>query len=133
MQFMKFILGDYINLDSNVYTGGGTDVTAEIQKFLDMAGDDFGVHIVVDGAALVSELQVSSNTIIECPSKDCGFYQIDNSDRALLTNKIWDARALGTRNVSILGGTYNQNCAHQLHHVPNYFKHRLTMIDGDAP
>lgn len=131
MQFLTFIASDYFNPDSNVRTGGGTDLTKEVQKILDMAGDDLGVRLIMDGAALVSSLELSSNTIIECPTKDCGFYQKDDSDCALVTNKIWDARKLGTRNISLIGGTYNQNCLHQQHDVENFKKRLYTPADGD--
>ena len=33
-----------------------------------------GVHLILDGAALVKGLVVHSNTTIECPNKDCGLF-----------------------------------------------------------
>ena len=119
MMIKIFLASEYVTLDSNVHTGGGTDVTDEIQKILDLAGDDFGVKLVMDGAALVKGLVVSSNTTIECLSKDCGFFQKEGSDRAVVTNKIWDTRSCKTRNISLIGGTYNQNCRNQAHDVKN--------------
>lgn len=69
------------HLDSNVYTGKGTDDTEALQKILDRAdGENVGVHLVMDGAALIKGLKLRSNTTIECLSKDCGFYLADNSD-----------------------------------------------------
>ena len=69
-------------LDSNVRTGGGTDDTAALQAVLDRAKTEGGIHLIMDGAALVSHLEVYSNTTIECLNASCGFYQKDNSDCA---------------------------------------------------
>jgi hypothetical protein len=43
-------------LDSNVNSGGGTDATESLQSVLDTARDGNGVHLVMDGAALVTHL-----------------------------------------------------------------------------
>ena len=106
------------SLDSDVRTGGGTDDTAVIQSLLDIARDEGGVHLIVDGAALVSHLTVYSNTTIECLSGDCGFYQMDDSNCAIVTNAHWDRHVIRDRNITLVGGTYNQNCLHQAHHQP---------------
>ena len=106
------------SLDSNVRTGGGTDDTRAIQSLLDIARDEGGVHLIVDGAALISGLTVYSNTTIECISADCGFYQIEQSNRAIVTNAHWDRHTIRDRNITLVGGTYNQNCLHQEHHLP---------------
>ena len=46
-------------LDSDVKNGGGTDDTAVLQGILDMAQKDgVGVHLVMDGAALITGLEV---------------------------------------------------------------------------
>lgn len=113
----RIIASEIAVLDSNVYTGGGTDVTKELQAALDMAESEGGIHLVLDGAALVSGLRVHSNTVIECPNGDCGLFLIDNTDRPLLYNDNWSAKNLTTRNVTIVGGRYNHNCAHQRHSV----------------
>ena len=105
------------DLDSNVITGGGTDVTDKLQAVLDKALTCNGVHLVIDGAALVSGLKLYSNTIIECPNKDCGLYLMDNANRPILSNADWSFKNINSRNISIIGGTYNHNCAHQLHNV----------------
>ncbi|MBR0443315.1 MAG: hypothetical protein IIX15_03155 [Clostridia bacterium] len=105
-------------LDSNVRTGGGTDDTAALQSLLDIARDGGGVHLIVDGAALVSGLTVYSNTTIECLSPDCGFYQIEQSNRAIVTNAHWDRHVIRDCNISLIGGTYNQNCLNQQHDIP---------------
>jgi len=47
-------------LDSNVTTGGGSDDTVALQRVLDRAQTDGGVHLVMDGAALITGLQVHS-------------------------------------------------------------------------
>jgi Glycosyl hydrolases family 28 len=105
-------------LDSNVHTGGGTDDTAVLQGILDLARGGGGVRLVMDGASLVSGLTVHSNTTIECLHKECGFFQGDHSDRALLMNANPSDGRIADRNISLLGGTYNQNCRNQAHHVP---------------
>ena len=105
-------------LDSNVETGGGTDDTAVLQKALDTAREGGGVHLVMDGAALGTGLRIHSNTTIECRNKACGFFQAAQSNCAVLMNANPSTGAITDRNLTLLGGTYNQNCLHQAHHVP---------------
>jgi hypothetical protein len=105
-------------LDSNVNSGGGTDDTAVLQAVLDLARDGVGVRLIMDGAALVTSLRVSSLTTIECLNKECGFFQAAHSDCALLINAHPSATAIIDHDITLLGGTYNQNCRHQAHHVP---------------
>lgn len=118
MKISKYIASECgAKLDSNVYSGGGTDDTEVLQSILDKAKDQTqGVYLVVDGAALIRGLKVYSNTTIECLSKECGFYLCDHSDCSVLENgnqirmdKIID------KNIQIIGGTYNQNCTNQQH------------------
>ena len=104
-------------LDSNVQSGGGTDVTEEIQAILDSAADGGGVHLIMDGAALVHGLTVHSNTIIECLNKDCGFFMADHTNRPLIRNADWSLKEIKNRSITLLGGTYNHNCTKQAHHV----------------
>lgn len=113
-----YYAGSAAKLDSNVRTGGGTDDTAALQKILDLAKDGDGVHLIMDGAALISQLKVYSNTTIECMNRDCGFYQIDGTNDSMLTNAEWDFHGIKTRNITLIGGTYNQNCIHQEHDRP---------------
>lgn len=105
-------------LDSNVHTGGGTDDTRVLQQILDTAASHGGVRLILDGAALVTSLRVHANTTIECLNPECGFFQAAHSDCALLINAHPSAGEIIDRNITLLGGTYNQNCAHQAHHVP---------------
>jgi hypothetical protein len=105
-------------LDSSVTTGGGTDDTAALQKVLDLAATGGGVHLIMDGAALITSLRVYSNTTIECRNPDCGFFQAAHSDCALLVNAHPSADDIVDRNITLLGGTYNQDCKNQAHHVP---------------
>ena len=116
MKIQTVTVSDYCPLDSNVYTGGGTDVTCAIQKILDRAKDEGGIKLVMDGAALVSHLRLYSNTTIECLNKDCGFYQKDGSNNSIVINAEGSKKEITARNITLRGGTYNQNCAHQLHH-----------------
>lgn len=116
---MRTILAsDIAVLDSNVHTGGGTDVTEKLQAALDTAIDNNGVHLIVDGAALITGLKVHSNTIIECVNDDCGFFMADHTNRPLLTNADWNLKKRENKNITILGGTYNHNCTKQAHDVP---------------
>ena len=62
------------HLDSNVYSGGGTDDTDTLQAVLDETNEDFAVRQIMDGAVLIRGLRVHSNTTIECLSRDCGFF-----------------------------------------------------------
>lgn len=120
MRIERIIASEYgAHLDSNVYTGKGTDDTEVLQKILDRAdGENVGVHLVMDGAALIKGLKLRSNTTIECLSKDCGFYLADNSDCPVVKNadEIREGK-VKQRNIRLIGGTYNQNCAHQIHSV----------------
>lgn len=116
MKVIKILASTIAALDSNVHTGGGTDDTAALQAVLDRAKDEeVGIHLVMDGAALISRLFIYSNTTIECLNKDCGFYQMDHVDDSMLTNANWDHYEIRTRHIQLLGGTYNQNCLHQAH------------------
>lgn len=115
---MKTILAsDYAKLDSDVYTGGGTDDTAALQAILDKAPEWGGLRLIMDGAALVKGLKLHSNTTIECMNKCCGFYLADNSDCAVITNYNWNYKQIETKNISLIGGTYNHNCLNQAHDV----------------
>lgn len=105
-------------LDSNVLTGGGTDDTLALQKVFDLSQEHGGIHLVVDGAALITGLIVHSNTTIECLNKACGFYLADHSNRPLITNANPSAQEIVDRNITLIGGTYNHNCIHQAHHLP---------------
>lgn len=104
-------------LDSNVYNGGGTDDTEILQQILDEAPVCGGIHLILDGAALTTGLRVHSNTTIECPNKDCGLFLADNCNRAIMRNADWDFYTIKNRNIRILGGTYNHNNRHQVHHI----------------
>lgn len=117
MKIHKILASEVACLDSNVYSGGGTDDTKALQAVLDMAKDGDGVWLVMDGASLVSQLKLYSNTTIECLSKDCGFFQIEQTNASIVTNAIWDDYELKTKNISLIGGTYNQDCKRQEHHT----------------
>ena len=105
-------------LDSDVYRGGGTDDTAILQAVLDKAkDDDNGVCLVMDGASLITGLELYSNTTIRCLDKSCGFYLADHSDRAVVANARRDNETIRTRNITLEGGTYNQNAPGQAHHI----------------
>ena len=122
MKIKRIIASEIAVLDSDVVNGGGTDVTEQLQAALDEALIYGGVHLVMDGAALVRSLKIHSNTTIECLSLSCGFYQVGGTDNAIIGNYNENlpetVRTTPLRNVRILGGTYNQNCREQKHHTP---------------
>ncbi|MBQ1454608.1 MAG: hypothetical protein IIZ25_02005, partial [Thermoguttaceae bacterium] len=105
-------------LDSNVETGGGTDETELFQKILDLAVVWGGLHLIVDGAALVRCLAVHSNTTIECPNAACGFFHKGNDNAPLLRNADYSMTERLNKNITLLGGTYNGNCLEQAHDYP---------------
>ena len=105
-------------LDSNVITGGGTDDTQALQKILDLAHEHGGVHLIMDGAALITGLVLHSNTTIECLNRACGFYLAGHANRSLIINANPTTEEIVDQNISLLGGTYNHNCLHQAHHLP---------------
>lgn len=107
-------------LDSNVYTGGGTDDTEALQAILDRAPTCSGLHLVMDGAALVRGLKVHSNTTIECLNSECGFFLAAQSNCSIVRNAHLDFKTRHDRNITLIGGTYNHNCPEQEHHVGDW-------------
>jgi len=105
-------------LDSDVNKGGGTDDTALIQSILDRAPKLGSLKLIVGGAILVKGLKVHSNTTIECPTKDCGFFLADHCDQPIIRNADPSLTERRNRNLTFLGGTYNGNGAKQAHDVP---------------
>jgi len=106
-------------LDSHVLTGGGTDDTAALQAALDRAPKLGHLHLIVDGAALVRGLKIHSNTTLECPNPACGFFLADGANRAILRNANPSRKAIVDRNITLQGGTYNNNRRQQAHHTPD--------------
>ncbi len=120
MKFITILASEIAHLDSDVIHGGGTDDTAVLQQTLDLAKNgDVGVHLIMDGAALIRGLKVYSNTTIECLSAACGFYLADHSDCPVIQNGNLrkEGQAIVDQNITLLGGTYNQNCANQVHSI----------------
>ena len=113
MRIKTVLASSVAHLDSNVYFGGGTDDTAALQAVLDEANEDCSVRLIMDGAALVRGLRVHSNTTIACLSRDCGFFLMPHCSCAIIRcGDIHDPEAQ-VRNISLLGGTYNQDCRNQ--------------------
>ena len=113
MRIKTVLASSVAHLDSNVYFGGGTDDTDVLQAVLDEANEDFAVRLIMDGAALIRGLRVHSNTTIECLSRECGFFLMPHCSRALISCGDLHDPALQVRNVTLLGGTYNQDCRNQ--------------------
>ena len=104
-------------MDSDVYSGGGTDDTDALQAILDQAPRLGRLHLVLDGAARISRpLKIHSNTTIECPDKSCGLFLSDGSDCSVLRNANFDMDTIRDRNITIIGGVYNHNSPGQLIH-----------------
>ncbi len=99
-------------LDSNLMTGGGTDDTAVLQRILDGAAAGKSVHLIVDGPALVSGLNIHSNTTVECTAGG-GFYLKDNSSRSLIRNAHRSAGAIQDEHIELSGCFLNGNRKHQ--------------------
>ena len=112
------LASEHAFLDSDVYTGGGTDDTAALQSLLDKAAAWGGLRLIMDGAALVSGLRVHSNTTIECLNKDCGFFLKSGSFKAIVENYDRDYEVIKNRNITLTGGTYNVNNQGQERSVP---------------
>src|SRR5687767_13153300 len=72
-------------LDSDLLKGGGTDDTKALQQLLERAADGNALHLIIDGPALVSGLNVHGNTTIECTARG-GLYLKDASSRAIVRN-----------------------------------------------
>ena len=120
MQVKKYYASEFAKLNSSVCTGGGSDDTKALQAILDKAKDDeVGVHLVMDGAALITQLKLYSNTTIECLTKECGFYQKKGSNKPMIVNADWNMHKIVTRNITLSGGTYHQNGQNQEKHNKN--------------
>lgn len=104
-------------LDSDVRLGGGTNDTAILQEVLDSAISMKSLHLIMDGAALVSGLRVHSNTTIECLNSSCGFFLADDSNCPIIRNADLSINERKNNHISLLNGTYNGNCQKQVHHT----------------
>ena len=101
-------------LNSDIYAGGGNDDTQALQAMLDSAPKMGRLHLILDGAALISKtLVIHSNTTIECPDKSCGLFLADSSNCRMITNAHKDRKIIYDRNISLIGGIYNQNAKGQ--------------------
>ena len=106
-----------IVLNSDVYRGGGTDMTDELQALLDKAPQWGRLHLILDGAALISRpLDIHSNTTIECPDKSCGLFLADSSNCCVVRNANRRMDTIIDHNITLIGGVYNNNSPGQVHH-----------------
>ena len=123
---MKFVkLSDFVAADSDVINGGGTNCTEKIQTVLDMAKEGGGLFVTVDGGFLTGTLTVYSHTTLFCPNEACGFYLKDDTNAPLIRNAHFSQGEREDSDISLIGGTYNFNCRHQLHDTGE--------IDSDDP
>jgi hypothetical protein len=95
-------------LDSDLARGGGTDDTAALQRVLNRARAGRAVHLIVDGPARISGLDVYSNTIIECTTGG-GFYLTDDTPRAVIRNAHRSRDTVVDENIVIRGCSINGN------------------------
>jgi hypothetical protein len=95
-------------LNSNIDTGGGTNVTAQLQAVLDSVQSGGHLELVVDGVALISTLRVWKNTTIRC-LPGCGFFQAPGTNWHLLTTGYVLPTEPSHDNISLIGGIYNCN------------------------
>lgn len=102
-------------LDSDLLTGGGTDDTVALQSLLDLGG-----HVVVDGPALVSGLNIHSNTTLEFTG-GAGLFLKPNSNRAILRNANRSRGAIIDKQIAIRGGFFNCNDVGQVGQTMNAF------------
>src|SRR5688500_10857125 len=73
-------------LNSNLTSGGGADDTSVLQRILNRAENGRSVHLIIDGPALITGLELYSNTTVECTAGG-GLYLRENANRAILRNK----------------------------------------------
>lgn len=116
-------------LNSNVFSGGGTNDTAVLNVALADFGATGGGTFIMDGAALVSApgLKVPSNVAILCPNKSCGVYlasgsnchMVTNSNFTSVTNPHEPSGGSRQKNIAIIGGTWNGNYSGQTVYVNN--------------
>jgi hypothetical protein len=110
----RFLASEHgARLDTDLRQGGGTDDTAALQALLDRARDDGGAHIVIDGPALVSGLEVYSDTTIE-GTPGAGLRLADDSNRAILRNAHRTRETVVDENITVRGLTFWGNRDHQL-------------------
>jgi hypothetical protein len=95
-------------LDSNLMTGGGTDDTAVLQKILNRAEKGSALHLIIDGPALVSGLEIYSHTTVECTAGG-GIFLKDGSKGAILRNAHRSRNAVIDEHIEIRGCFLNGN------------------------
>lgn len=95
-------------LDSNLMTGGGTDDTAPLQNVLNRAERGAPIHLIIDGSALVTGLNVYGNTTIECITGG-GLYLKGNSNRAIIRNVHRSRDAIVDEHIAVRGCFFHGN------------------------
>ena len=113
MRIKTVLASTVARLDSNVYYGGGTDDTNALQAVLDEASEECGIHLILDGAALIRGLKVHSNTTVECLTRDCGFFLMPHCSCPMIRCGDLHKPEFQVQNITLLGGTYNQDCRNQ--------------------
>lgn len=93
-------------------TGGGSDDTAVLQGILNKAEKGQPVHVIIDGPALVSGLDVYGDTTIECV-RGGGLYLKHGSSRAIIRNAHRSRTAIVDGRITVRGCFLNGSREHQ--------------------
>lgn len=99
-------------LNTNLSSGGGTDDTTVLQTALNTASGGAPLLLIMDGPALVSGLNIYSNTTILCLD-GAGFYLKNGSNRSILRNANRSGTTRTDHDITLMGGYYNGNYANQ--------------------
>lgn len=111
------VLGNYIfvasqigaALDTDLISGGGTNDTSPLQDILNIAAASGSrVLLIMDGPALISGLDVYSNTTIYC-LEGAGFYLANGSNREVVRNANRSRTTITDEHIALIGGYYNAN------------------------
>lgn len=94
-------------LDSNLVSGGGTNDTAALQALLNQIESEGGGVLELDGVALVTGLDIGTNTHLRC-LPGCGLFLASGSNRPIIANKT--RYTLGQRNAGITITDLTANC-----------------------
>jgi len=106
-----------VALNASLSGESGTDDTAALQTILNTAPAlSGGLKLIMDAPALVSGLDVYSNTEIEC-LPGAGFFLKTGSNRPIIRNKNPSRTTRTDKYIKLIGGVYNGNQAGQIHHT----------------
>lgn len=111
---IDIIVSDHLALNSNIETGGGTDVTDELNALLAQSfDDDLPRRYIFDGVALTSDTIVAGghSTLQFLPGS--GIFKKADSAGHILTNRLSGSDVMVDKSIVIEGGVFNGNEANQ--------------------